>query len=292
MIKEKIHKDWGMIWKVDRRELFDLPAHEFRDAIYENRLLVIKNVGNLTSNEIYYLMDKFGKPWNENQYIDSQERYEIDYYRDQKFVVTRFSNKTTKKIKSKEMPFHADIPNHPDRPFPHRFLYMNKQPSNLYGRTYWLNIDLDLLNLENKELNYYKDCSVIQQSWWEPGTNLQKLSFIKNHPIVEGRQSLRLNYYVLPQGQKDAWILECYHKDQKLDNRTFLGTIIDKLRSRPELMYTHTWDEGDMVIYDNWSFIHGRTPLVLQENEIREFIRANIDHVSDEDFKNKDFFQL
>ena len=260
---EKIHDAWGEIWFPTKEELFSLTPNFIRDSIYKHRLIIIKSVGRLEKHEIYWLMDRLGQPWDEHQYVGSQERFLIDYHKDQKYVLTHFSNKTTRKITSAPMAYHADIPNHATKPFPHRFLYMNQQPSSDYGKTEWLAIDLDLINLSDEELRYYSECSVLQQRWWHPGTELRQYSMIKEHPIVVGRKSLRLNYYVRPLGRQDAWILKSFYKDQEMSNHQLIGSAMEKLLTRKELKYQHTWDIGDMALYDNWSFIHGRTELVL-----------------------------
>jgi alpha-ketoglutarate-dependent taurine dioxygenase len=77
-----------------------------------------------------------------------------------------------------------------------------------------------------------------------------------------------------------------------MSNHQLIGSAMEKLLTRKELKYQHTWDIGDMALYDNWSFIHGRTELVLEPGEVREFWRANIDHQTEEEFNLKHFFQL
>jgi alpha-ketoglutarate-dependent taurine dioxygenase len=295
MKTQKIHPGWGEIWSPTKEELFSLSPEDFRSGIYKNRLLIIKGVGQLSRAELYWLMDRFGKPWDETQYLGSQERFIIDHHNDQRYVLTHFSNNTTRKIKSGRMAWHSDIPNHATKPFPIRFLYMNRQPSSEYGQTEWLNIDLDQLNLSSEELQYFEECTVEQQSWWNPGSELRILPVIKTHPILEERKSLRLNYFVNPavETSKDAWIRKSFYKGQEIKNTELIGNTINRLLdTRPDLFYRHVWDIGDMAIYDNWSFVHGRTPLVLEPGEIREFLRSNIDHETSEEFSTRQHFQL
>lgn len=289
----QIHSRWGDIWYLTKEELFSLDPAEFRKKIYDRRLVIIKSVGTLSNIEIFWLMQNFGKPWEEQQYVNSRETFITDYNKNQKYVLTKFSTSTTNKIGLGEMPWHSDIPNNRFNPFPIRFLYMNIHPNNEYGQTRWLNIDLDILNLDQHKLEYFNKCSVIQQSWHRPGTENQKLSFVKNHMFIPNRKSLRLNYFVKNNGMsKDAWILKSLYNDKEISNETLIGDTIDELLYRPELYYQHIWDIGDIAIYDNWSFIHGRTKLVIHPGEEREFIRANIDHLTDRQFNNKTAFIL
>ncbi len=294
---EPIHNNWGEIWRLSKDELFSLPPSFFRNKIYEKRLIIIKSVGKLSTEEIYYLMDKFGQPWNKDQYVGSREQHFESNHKDQHYCLTTFDNSDpikNKKIPNVEMPWHADIPNSKEKPFPHRFLYMNVQPDPNYGKTRWLNIDLDLLKLNCVEESYYRECSVVQQSWWERGQNLQHLPFVKMHPIVKDRESLRLNFYVKENspGTESAWILYSFHKSNKIPNEQLIGYTIERLYQRKELVYEHTWDVGDMAIYDNWSFVHGRTALIDDTNLLRQFIRGNIDHQTLDEFNSKKFFIL
>ena len=54
---------------------------------------------------------------------------------------------------------------------------------------------------------------------------------------------------------------------------------IKELLKIPNRTYYHTWDTFDIAIYDNWSFVHNRSKLILNSDEIRNFYRANIDLV-------------
>lgn len=294
MKTEKIHDGWGVIWRPTKDELFSLSADELRDSIYQHRLIIIKSVGKLTRPEIYWLMDRLGRPWDEHQYVVSQERSSIEYHADQRYVITNFSNKTVRRITTARMSWHSDIPNHETNPFPIRLLYMNQQPSSDYGQTEWLNIDLDQIIPGAEELKYFSECSVLQQSWWHPGTELRMLPFIKHHPIIQDRSSLRLNFFAKENGDNsDAWILKSFHHDKEISNHDLIGNTIQRLQiARPDLFYRHRWDIGDIAIYDNWSFVHGRSPLVLEAGEVREFIRGNIDHEPTDQFTARQHFNL
>lgn len=294
MKKEKIFNNWGEIWYPTKDELLQLPHHEFHESIYKNRLIIIKSVGHLDPEELYYISDKFGRPWGIPQYEYSREVHETYVHKDQPYVLTRFNNQLIQKIANTHMPWHADIPNHPTKPFPIRILYMNKQPSNYYGKTRWLNIDLDIINLTEQELAYYNDCTVLQQNWLRPNTELQTLSFIKSTPMVEGRKSLRLNYFFNSDkpSTQNAWIKKSFYKNEEIDNRMLIGETIEKLLLKENILYEHTWDVGDMAIYDNWSFIHDRTALKLEPGEIRELLRLNIDHEPANEFNGRKKFVL
>jgi alpha-ketoglutarate-dependent taurine dioxygenase len=109
--------------------------------------------------------------------------------------------------------------------------------------------------------------------------------FIKVHPVT-GKKSLRLNYYATSE-KSGAWIKKVYIDGIEQPDCSLIQTYIDYLLQFPELYIKHVWDTYDIAIYDNYSFIHGRTALVFNEgNNERKFYRINIDHMSTEDFNN------
>jgi alpha-ketoglutarate-dependent taurine dioxygenase len=95
---------------------------------------------------------------------------------------------------------------------------------------------------------------------------------MKQQPIT-GRWSPRCNYH----GTSDSWIL-----DTKLDGKSMGTGIVEELMEAmeavPDCVYTHRWSPNDMVLYDNWPFVHRRTAPKLKEGDERLMWRCNIDH--------------
>jgi alpha-ketoglutarate-dependent taurine dioxygenase len=182
-----------------------------------------------------------------------------------------------------EMPWHTDIPNHATKPFPFRSLWMVKNPNpQQSGRTRWLNIEDGMNYLSGELLEMLPHIKVLQQSWYKPGTDEAVFNFIKTHPIT-GKHSLRVNHHNnLERGVSDAWIKHVYVDGVEQPDCSLIRRYIDELLKHPELFYEHTWDDYDIALYDNWSFLHSRSELQLGEtpdtNE-RKFYRVNIDHV-------------
>jgi alpha-ketoglutarate-dependent taurine dioxygenase len=70
---------------------------------------------------------------------------------------------------------------------------------------------------------------------------------------------------------------------------SLIQEYINDLLKYPNLYHSHVWDLNDIAIYDNYSFIHGRTPIVFNndpDNNERTFYRTNVDHMTDEEFQN------
>jgi alpha-ketoglutarate-dependent taurine dioxygenase len=282
-----IHPSWGSIIELDNPlDFFVQPNNQWRDLIYSRKLLVFKRM-NFSLLDYMKFAQWFGTPWTADEYRYSKEIAITEQDREGcVYATSQFSNKlvSTRKIGLMEMPWHADIPNRSYRPYPHRSLWIVKNPNpEISGKTKWLNINLadceQYLTPELKEL--MPRITVQQQSWYAQNTDFQTHSFVKVHPVT-GERSLRLNYYNDPaKGITNAWIKSVYVDGQIQPDCSLIQRYIDCLTKQAELLYYHQWDDYDIAIYDNYPFIHGRTPLVLgatETTEERKFYRTNIDH--------------
>ena len=281
-----IHNNWCTRVEFENSmDLFDQPIGYWRELLYQRKLLVLKKMtfGKEDYAKFSFL---FGKPWNHSDYTYSQEAKE-DVATDQGIItLSPFSNRVSHRIKLQSMPYHADIPNKSSNPFPLRSLWITKNPNPTQsGITGFLNINEECFPYLNKELaDLLSRVTVVQQSWYKPVTDIQEHGLIKVHPIT-GEKSLRLNYYNKGEN-KGAWI--CGVKiDGVLQNDCSLIEYYTKhLLQFQELQYFHTWDTFDILIYDNYSFIHNRSSLILEAGDERHFYRMNIDHTTPEEFSN------
>lgn len=287
MITNNIHNQWGTVIEFSTpMDFFSYPPSYWRDQIYSRKLLIFKRMSFSLLDYMkfsYY----FGKPWSIADYSYSNEIAIIETDPDgNKHVSSIFSNKivSKKKIGLEDMPWHADIPNRKERSFPHRSLWIVKNPnSRNSGKTRWLNINLNQCAefLDSELLGLIGRVTIKQQSWYKPGTDLQMHNLVKIHPIT-GEKSLRLNYYCNPKiGINNAWIKEVYIDNVLQPDCSLIKRYVDALVQHEELLYVHTWDDYDIAIYDNYPFIHGRSAIILDETQSlkeRTFYRTNIDH--------------
>jgi alpha-ketoglutarate-dependent taurine dioxygenase len=177
------------------------------------------------------------------------------------------------------MPYHADIPNKATNPFPIRSLWITKNPRpEISGITGFLNITEESFSyLTQEQRDRLDQIKIIQQSWYSPGTDQKEYPFIKTQPIT-GERSLRLNYY--NKGSvKGAWICGVKINDQLQTDCLLVEQYLRQLLQFKELQYFHVWDTFDILIYDNYPFVHNRSELILEPGEERHFYRMNIDHL-------------
>jgi len=283
---KNIHSDWGSIIELNSpEEFFNQDSNFWRNMIYNRKLIFFKKV-NFTQEQYAEFSLYFGKPWEFNDYSYSQEHARPIDTAKGSLVISPFNTKIIKKerVGMSEMPWHADIPNRFYKPFPFRSLWITQNPNpNNSGKTKWLNLEKAVEKLTPELKDLASRMAVVQQSWYEPGTDIQEHSFLKIHPIT-GKQSLRLNWFCRP-NRTDAWI-----KNIKIDgvvqpDNSVLNDYFNYLSQFGDLYYEHVWDTLDISIYDNWSFVHRRSKLNFDGNtEYREFLRINIDHCSEEEW--------
>jgi alpha-ketoglutarate-dependent taurine dioxygenase len=286
MILTDIHDQWcTRVELSDPMNFFNQPRGFWRELLYKRKLLVIKKM--TFSKEDYAKFSlAFGNPWANDDYIYSHEAKEDVITDVGKLTLSPFSNKVSHRIKLQSMPYHADIPNRPNNPFPFRSLWITKNPNPTQsGITGFLNINEECFPYLNKELtDLLSRVTVIQQSWYSPGTDIQEHSLVKIHPIT-GERSLRLNYYNKGEN-KGAWICGVKIDGVLQKDCSLIEHYTKHLLQFQELQYFHTWDTFDILIYDNYPFIHNRSPLILEAGDERHFYRMNIDHTTEEEFSN------
>lgn len=286
MIIKPINNLWGSTVEITKDEFFEQDLNFWRNYIYERKILIFKKM-EFTKEEYVRFAKRFGSLWDKENYRYSNEAAELVYVDGQINYISPFSNIISKKLVNQAMPWHSDIPNRSFKPFPFRSLWITKNPNPLFsGKTSWMNLELAMNYLTEEELILAQNSSVLQQSWYEPGTDLKELPMIKTHPIT-GNQSLRLNFYNDPDlNRTNAWITGIKCNGQLQDNCYIIRDLLTKLEKIPDLVYEHTWDTFDIALYDNWTFVHKRTTLHTGQTGERHFYRINIDHCTNEEWSS------
>jgi alpha-ketoglutarate-dependent taurine dioxygenase len=275
-----IHDSWGTIVKFDNPlEFFQQDLDYWRHLIYQRKLIVFKKM-NFSKQDYAKFGLRFGVLWGDSDYGYSRETPETVNIKNFNFTISPISNKiSAKRLGQNEMYWHSDIPNRPFNPFPMRSLWMVNNPNPEGGLTTWLNIEdgIDLLPADLKE--EIPNIKIIQQSWHKEDTEMQEFDFIKTHPITN-KNSLRLNYFCDTEKEiTNAWIKHVKVNGILTECKPVLGPYLKFLEKQQSLLYTHKWDTYDIVIYDNWPFVHNRTFLNLEPDQERLFYRINIDHL-------------
>jgi len=275
MQTRNIYADWGTE-VTDMQDLFEQDPQELRHLLYDRKMLVF-HAPNWSKIEYWYFLSLWGEPWTGKDYIKSTEKWEA--VRDPKDnsvkFITSMSNKLSKRLVDYEMPWHADIANRIDGGInlPHRSIYMKTVPNPEAGFTYWLDMEVAYPEIHPKLRERWEKRTVIQQNWHHPGRDVLPWSPMKQHPIT-GRLSPRVNYH----GIVDSWILDTKHEGEVSMGTGIVEELMEAMAEVPGCVYEHHWTPNDIVLYDNWPFVHRRGELGLKEGDERMMWRANVDH--------------
>lgn len=92
-----------------------------------------------------------------------------------------------------------------------------------------------------------------------------------DHPSVQQRAIHPLVYEQAETGQKilhvSPWFADGIEGMENAEGDALLAEVIDHV-IRPELMYFHKWQPGDMVLWDNWRMLHCATGVPPEETRI------------------------
>jgi alpha-ketoglutarate-dependent taurine dioxygenase len=281
---EHIYETWGSkIYLDSPQEFFNYTADYWRTLMYERKLVFFKQV-EFTIEEYALFSLMFGQPWQGEEYTYSREAVETVDTKHGPLFVSPFNNRNTTLIDDREMPWHSDIPNRSFRPFPFRSLWITKNPNpEVSGITRWMNLEEGIKHLTPEMQSLIPRVKVMQQSWYNEGTDLQEHPMSKIHPIT-GKESLRLNYYNWG-AVTNAWIRDVKIDDELQGHCFLIRQWLTHLQQVESLKYYHKWDLYDIAIYDNWTFLHARTALKFDPKQyIRHFYRINIDHLTDQEW--------
>lgn len=272
---KNIYPDWGTEI-TDMSDIFEQSPTALRTLLYKRKMIVL-HAPEWDKLTYWKFCKLWGEPWTAKNYHDSTEKWELVLDpaapEDPKFI-TAMSNKISRRLADKEMPWHADIANRVDGgiQFPHRIIYMKTVPNPAAGLTVWLDMEKAYPQVHPKLRARWEARTVVQQNWHHLGKDVIEWPSMKQQPIT-GRWSPRCNFH----GTTDSWII-----DTKVDGKSMGTGIVEELMEAmaavPECVYTHTWSPNDMVLYDNWPFVHRRTQLDLKAEDERLMWRCNIEH--------------
>ena len=271
-----IHPQWGLDVSGTIHEILELGGDYWRNIGYDKDIILFRSLSNISDQQLYKLCSYFGTPWTHEEYKYSREQAYDFEYEGSTCSLTRISNKLSPRVGTSAMRWHADIPLRAPRSFPWRGLYMVSNPNPETGLTSWLNMRTDLIGASKEEMDYYRRIDLTMHSWLEPGEEVCDRPFVKMDPI-QNRESISLNCYSTPEFPY-MWIKNTRVDGIERDNTEILQPIFDKLEQRADLQYTHKWGTHDFIMYNNWHMVHNRTKIIIGENEVREFIRVNVDH--------------
>jgi alpha-ketoglutarate-dependent taurine dioxygenase len=261
---KNIFPEWGIEYNITLDQLMAEEKSVWSNILVERGLIVIKGLGpDITDAEYHAVGEKFGRVWTQEDYkrtptdttIKHKDTTPVSYFQ------------TNNMWGARDMKYHADMAHVGENSFPARALYMVRGAVNRSGETAWLNLEAAWAQFTQEERDQFKDYYVVQQDMYKPGTNLIRYPFLKANPN-SGKFSPRVNCYTTPGKNQVAWIHHIEKDITPLDNTgAFIEAVYRLCESKINTVYSHSWDDGDMIIYDNWNSVHKRTEVKLQPRE-------------------------
>lgn len=259
-----IFDSWGSIVKLTLDEFRSQGSAYWRQLLIDRKFLVLKGFGpELTDAEYHETGTNFGRIWDKEDYrktptdktVKNIDTTPVSYFQ------------TNNMWGARDMKYHADQAHMDEQSFPGRSLYMVKTANNNSGATSWLNLELAWEQFTQEEQRYFDDIEIVQQYMYEPGTRLEKFPFLKISPY-SNKPSPRINCYITPGKNSTAWVHHVEKNGRALPNSgQFIETVYRQCEAKKDVYYTHHWENGDMLVYDNWFSVHRRESVKLEENE-------------------------
>ena len=208
---------------------------EIRNRVKQTPLIIFKHQ-ELTNKELLHFVSVLGTPWDNSTFsgnLQTSLKYEIE---DESVEIVSHDGI----LKNREVPWHLDLTHYPTQNIPNRLLYafenINKTPTIFFNTSLALQKRPDIIaNLKYKYV-YHK--ATYSTPWNWP----IKRPCIQRHPYHD-YWSLLVNKSF------------CIEKDWF--TRKWFDELIEDIWD-DDLMYEHTYEKGDLVVYDNLSLLHRR----------------------------------
>ena len=267
---QNIFSTWGSVVTTSYTEFMSDDQTNWAQVVLDRNLIVLKGFGtNLTDEEYFNFGKKFGRVWT----IDDYRRPQVGANRTgvdptianaaSKTPVSHFKSNNNS-FRDDIMGYHADMAHIGEHSYPGRALYMTRNTIDRSGVTTWLNLELGWEQCTKEEKAQYAKVEIANHNMYLIGQNLKILPFVKTNPKT-GKTSPRLNSITAPGStltEKIGWINHIRVNGVELDwdNTTKLYySAVDLLESKTDTLYHHHWDDGDIIVYDNWFNIHKRS---------------------------------
>lgn len=264
MSARNIFDTWCTEYHMTYDEILARDSAEWRRELAERGLLIFKGLSpELGDAKFSRLGEKFGTLWDPAQYHRGSIT-DPTLSKDEENPVSYFTTNNNRWA-STYMKYHADMAHIGEKSFPARALYMVRTANDRSGKTYWLNLEHAWAQFTEEEKARYDGITVTQHFLYDPGTRLEDFPFLKTNPYT-GKVSPRLNCYG---SMHKTWIHHVSDKNGEKITKfvDFMEEVYKLCESKTDTLYCHDWDNGDILIYDNWFSVHRRDEVTLQPGE-------------------------
>lgn len=275
-VKEQpVLDSWGSIYHVGRiQDALDMGPDYWKTQMYTRRLVILRTAE--TDRALFWKWcGMFGRQFGLPQYRRMREHVEPINVDGQIEFIGILSLVTSKRLGGRALYWHAD---NPDVGLPMRALCMASCEDLTDGALSWLNIEHAWQQLDENTRNTWRTRKVELQSWYEKGTGFQIYPAVKQHPVTGVEGPFANDYCLAGTSRDDRWVHDVLDaNDQRLGGAE-MRDLLEAMEATQDAIYTHYWQLGDIAIYDNQAFLHGRPALRMGPQGDRVMWRCNVDH--------------
>ncbi|MDB2315605.1 TauD/TfdA family dioxygenase [bacterium] len=318
---------WGSMFEgMSYNEIMDLGFSFWHAKLVERQFFCWRGLDSkMTDEQLWDLGTLVGKPWDTEGYkvgadisgfkfdgtTDKENEAVVDSSTGQDIIEDMktskdkpvsyfFSGNTI--FGDKYMAYHSDLPHTlatGHEPYPARALLMVNMPEDSSGDTQWLDMEGAWEQMTDEEKAPYQGLFIKQQHMYHPGRKYSTFPFLKQNPW-NGKWSPRLNC-IAGNRKAKAWIAPGGVIKKGVGSlgikeaRQLVFDLYDILETKEHALYTHQWQNGDILLYTNWPSVHARAGVNINQDsgEKRELKRITIDTPFPDDYmvdRGSDYF--
>jgi len=233
---------------IDCAHLTDLEKTQIYNLFAKQKVLIFKDQ-KLNNSQLKNFCSIFGTVWDNSKETYSGLQQSIASGHQDNFVETVSEDGL---LKSGVINWHVDLTHFPSQLLPNRILYAVELEGNPSG-TKFIDTVQGLHLLEDNVKKFLESAVAICKAPYKtPWNNPVRRPAIQWHP--------KHNDFGLVADELFTTWLEGLNEGTDY-KQWFRSNVIDKMTT-DETLYTHEWNLGDIVVYDNWSTIHYRDAFV------------------------------
>lgn len=275
MIDYVVHENrWTVFAKVDLKTCTQQEVNDLEKLLSANTCVVIKNQSLTIEDELRFL-NMFNNPKSLYPKNDPLfDDFALDLKKDPDGIIFR----VTKEIRDGKIgmadweegfDWHSDTPEEPDRS---EILYLYGHRGTAGSRTTWNNNIIAYADLSDDIKKQIANLHSIYGNISAPSAPDHvgvKYNTAWNPPLVHTTLAGQPGMYFSPY-QLGKFVELTQQESDKL-KLTLCNHVLNE-----KYMYHHDWEDGDVVISDQWNGIHKRWP--FNRMDIRVLHRAGIDY--------------
>jgi alpha-ketoglutarate-dependent taurine dioxygenase len=236
----------------------------WNQRVKERGLIILKGLSPALSDACFnQICGHIGTLWTPAEYHATTPRGDPTLTRNLDTPVSNFQTKNNH-WKAGDMQYHADMAHIGPKSLPARALFMIRTAKNGSGDTHWLNLEEAWAQFTDEEKSRFDNVTLDQHWMYVPGQRIERFPFLKTNPFT-GKIGPRMNCY----GKGKTWIYSVFNKEDTeiVSIRAYMESIYQLCESKKDTFYSHHWENGDMLIYDNWFSVHKRDPVTFEPGE-------------------------